>query len=245
MSGDGDVTSTGGASEGIDFMRGIITEMLSALTSVQKGFFFSVRTIPQHLSGTSLLQHVAELFPPASLFAKEICDIPSVWVELRNFLDSRGAGLTQHSSRRVILTLAHGLYEEVEDREAAVETAQLIIAAARRVRSDLRTDERPSAQPSAPVQNNLGGQNGIDRRAHDVGMRLKDSDKKFTGELGESWMDYVDEYQQVALDYNLTPQQKLQFLHNLLAKDAKRFYLERVVTYAQTFQQAVEMIGDE
>lgn len=85
----------------------------------------------------------------------------------------------------------------------------------------------------------------MDRKAHDVGMRLKDSDKKFSGELGESWMEYVDEYQQISIDYQLSTQQKLQYLHNLLSKDAKRFYLERVSTYAQTFQQAVELVNEE
>lgn len=34
-------------------------------------------------------------------------------------------------------------------------------------------------------------------------MRLKDSDKKFSGAFGECWMDFIDEYKQVAIDYDL------------------------------------------
>lgn len=54
-------------------------------------------------------------------------------------------------------------------------------------------------------------------------------------------MEYVDKSQQVAVDYNLTPQKTFIYLHNLLPKYSKSFYFERVSTYAQTFQQAVNL----
>lgn len=80
---------------------------------------------------------------------------------------------------------------------------------------------------------------------HGVTMRLKDDYKKFSGDLGQSWMKCVDEYSQVARDYGLNPQQKLHFLLNILSKDAKRFHLEQMEPYAQTYQQAVDMINQE
>lgn len=55
----------------------------------------------------------------------------------------------------------------------------------------------------------------------------------------------MDEYQQIARDYKLNPGQKLQYLHNILSKDAQRFYLDRVAHYATTFQQAIDMINQE
>lgn len=244
MSGEG--ASSSATLGTVTFMQTVSNDALTALTSTQKGFIISMRSIPVELTGATLRAHVSEMFPPANLFAKEICDMPSVWVQLRNFLDARGAEIQQHSSRRVIMTLAHGLYDEPEERDAAVEMAQLIQASSRRVRSDLRNPE-PSPLPVnvPPAQGNSNVQGFQGRLAHDVGMRLKDADKKFSGELGECWMEFVDDYQQVAIDYNLSPPQKLQYIHNLLSKDAKRFYLERVATYAQTFQQAVDMVNQE
>lgn len=70
---------------------------------------------------------------------------------------------------------------------------------------------------------------------HNVATKLNDDEKKFLDDLSESLMEYVDGYLQVAHDYGLNPQQKLQFLHNLLPKDAKRFNLEQVEPYAQTY----------
>lgn len=53
-------------------------------------------------------------------------------------------------------------------------------------------------------------------------MRLKQRENKFSGDLGEAWMEFVDEYLQISRDYSLTPVQKLQYLHNLLRGDAKK-----------------------
>ena len=39
--------------------------------------------------------------------------------------------------------------------------------------------------------------------------------------------------------------QKLQYLHNVKSGDAKRFYLNAVEPHATTFQQAIELIGNE
>eukprot|EP00170_Pyropia_yezoensis_P002751 contig_11549_g2756 len=76
-------------------------------------------------------------------------------------------------------------------------------------------------------------------------MRFRDPAAKFSGNLGESWSEYIAEYQQVARDYELTASQKLQYLHNLLRGDAKRFFLDRVHGTAATFAQAVDMVGAE
>ena len=75
-----------------------------------------------------------DMFPPASLFGQEICGIPAVLIELRNFLDSRGENLQQHSSHRVVMTLAYSLYEEAEDTHANIDMAREIVAAGPRSR---------------------------------------------------------------------------------------------------------------
>lgn len=58
-------------------------------------------------------------------------------------------------------------------------------------------------------------------------------------------MEFVAEYQQVARDYDLNQQQGLQYLHNLLRGDAKRFFRDKVQPYAATFNQAVDSVNAE
>lgn len=68
-------------------------------------------------------------------------------------------------------------------------------------------------------------------------MRLKEYSKKFSGAIDECLQEFVDEYRQLIKEYDLSPTQRLQFLHNLLRGDAKRFYLDVVGNYATAFQQ--------
>lgn len=81
--------------------------------------------------------------------------------------------------------------------------------------------------------------------AQNAAMRLKESDKTLSGDLGESWMEYVDEYLQLCRNYSLSPSQKLQYPHNLLREDAKRYYLDKVDGYATSFRQAIQMLESE
>lgn len=73
-------------------------------------------------------------------------------------------------------------------------------------------------------------------------MRLKDAEKKFIGDLGECWSEFVDQYTGVGNEYNPTPQVRLLHFLNILGKDAQRFYLGHVRDYATTFEQTVNKI---
>lgn len=84
---------------------------------------------------------LSALTPPANLLVKEICHICSVLVSFRNSIDTRRAKIGQHSSASVIVTLDHDLYDEPEDRAAAVELALQILASSRHVRSELHNSE--------------------------------------------------------------------------------------------------------
>lgn len=57
-------------------MNPITDFQLPALTTTQKGFIVSIRSIIQDLRGDALREAVAEIFPPPSPFGKEICDLP-------------------------------------------------------------------------------------------------------------------------------------------------------------------------
>lgn len=47
---------------------------------------------------------------------------------------------------------------------------------------------------------------------------------------------------QVLEDYRLSNAQELRFLHNLLTKDAQRFFLDKVKLFVDLFEQAVALM---
>lgn len=128
--------------------------------------------------------------------------------ELRSFLDLRGAALQSHSFRRLFLTLSYGCYYETKDRSVAIEIANEIIATGRRVRQNIVSDiGTESVLPSGVSGGNEYLSKGI--VPHNVAISLKDADKKFLENQREFWINYVDEYQQIAGDYKLNQGQKL------------------------------------
>ncbi|GAB0496835.1 hypothetical protein MMPV_008156 [Pyropia vietnamensis] len=224
------------------FMGGADTELLS---SEQKGFICSVRMLENEMreatfSGEQVKASVAELFPPAVLFGPEIATLPCAHRELRKWLDGHGANLQQHSSHRVVMTLATSLYVDTEDRVAATQLASDLIAAGRRL-----SGGGAAPLPSSSGQRDEAPSTTNDRLAHNIAMRFRDGSCKFSGNLVEAWMEYVAEYQQVARDYDLNQMQRFQYMHNILSGDAKRYYLDKVQGYATSFTQAVDMISTE
>eukprot|EP00171_Calliarthron_tuberculosum_P023415 IDg23415t1 len=216
------------------------------------GLIYSVRDLDARIqesamTGVQVREAFAEMYPPAVLFSPKLMAMPAVHSSLRDWLNSRGANLAIHSTRRVIMTLASSLYDESEDREAAMEIAGQIVAEGRR--SSRSTAAATSTGVEVTTRSNIGAASGFqpreDKTAHNMGMRFRDKDTKFSGDIGQSWMEYVAEYQQVARDYGLSPAQKKQYLHNLLRGDAKRFYLDQVDNQVNNFNQAVLVIENE
>lgn len=122
------------AADSTPFMSAVTPDTLGVLTSAQKGCITSIRILgaDENMTGAHLKRTAADMFSPAALFSKDICDLPAAHNELRDFLDKRGANMQTHTTRRIIMTLAHNLYEEPEDTQAAIDIAKSIIAAGRK-----------------------------------------------------------------------------------------------------------------
>lgn len=133
------------------FMRSISAGDLQALNSAQWGIISSIRHIKldEAVSADNVKRLVAEIFPPSVLFSQDIRDLPALYSEIRDFLDSRRANMVQHSSRRVMMTLTTNLYEEPEDTVAATEIVQDIISAGRRRGNQSATTTIPLHTASA------------------------------------------------------------------------------------------------
>lgn len=76
-------------------------------------------------------------------------------------------------------------------------------------------------------------------------MRFRHNAGKFTGDIGESWKVYVAEYQQLSQDYYLDNRQELQYFHNIMGGDVKRFHLNNVLTHVNAFNHAVKLSGSK
>jgi len=74
----------------------------------------------------------------------------------------------------------------------------------------------------------------VDRQAHNIGQRFKDMSAKFSGKADQLWDDYVLQYDLVTHGYRVDAVNKLAVLHNILAGEALRFFLDHVVGNATT-----------
>lgn len=54
------------------FMKGVRNGEIMALTSAKKGLILSMRPILPDITGDNIRDYFAELFPPATLFSKDI-----------------------------------------------------------------------------------------------------------------------------------------------------------------------------
>lgn len=67
-----------------------------------------------------------------------------------------------------------------------------------------------------------------EKTVHNVAMRMNNVEDEFSGDFGQCWEPFKDEYDQVAENYDLSDVQKMRFLHNLLAKNVHRFFLGKL-----------------
>ena len=141
------------------FMQTLSASAFSGLNEIQRGFVTSMRLLDDSgQESVNLLRTLADLFPPTVLFSKELRALPSIYPERRKYLGANGCNLTQHSSRCIMRTLATNVYEEQEDKQAAVDIVQSTMAAGRRNRENvnhLRT--QISVSPSATEASNSRG----------------------------------------------------------------------------------------
>lgn len=95
-------------------------EDYASLTVAQRELIVSIQNLNQVIEGPVLKQWVAGLIPPTARFANDIQRLSGTNAELRNFLNGHGCNLSRHPSRKIVSTLAHELYDEAEEHDAAI-----------------------------------------------------------------------------------------------------------------------------
>lgn len=214
------------------FMSDIPADEISAMNDTARGLVMTLRGMKTE-TGDELCKRISDELTPELMFNRGTAPFPSLWAELRKFLVSRNVNLRTHQRHRTIYTIANTIYTDEEENEAAIELAKRILSG--KIQTPI-----PARQNPNPSYEDMGK-----KIAHNVAMRLKDSDQKFSGDLAECWEDFKDEYDQIAEDYDLDDDQRFRYLHNLLRKDAHRFYLDSVRPNASTYEEAVTLLEKE
>ena len=181
---------------------------LSNLNEELVGFISSIRELEEYiaseeLTGDQVKSEVAEMFPPAVLFSPKIQSLPVVYRSLRDWLNAKGAALTPHSSHCIIMTLATTIYTDSEDTNVATEIFRGIMARCRTrtlANSPVTVNNTDATTTSTGPGPSSGPSHGEHKLAHNVAMRFKNREDKFSGDIGEAWNEYVLEYQQVCRD---------------------------------------------
>lgn len=168
-----------------------------------------------NLTGEQVKEEFAEMFLDSQLFD---CSIHYICPLSTIIFGIEGAAINSHS------WLATIIHTVSEDTNTAVELAK-----------DMISSSRASSNNTAQLygtENYIGEQGeassltfiyscGIQKLSHNVAMRFKYSDNRFSGNIGESWIEYVSNYQRVAIDYNLNPEQKLTFFQNIFRETTR------------------------
>lgn len=83
------------------------------------------------------------------------------------------------------------------------------------------------------------------RVCHDISQRFKDRENKYGGTDEEDLSEFLSVYDTVSIDYELTDNQKLQFMHNLFKRQALRFFNTTARSSARTYEQAKELMVEQ
>lgn len=83
-----------------------------------------------------------------------------------------------------------------------VQIEKFIVENGRRVRQELRTSDQSTTgqEELSQATSTLCESLSEKRTAQNVAMRLKDNEKKFSGDTGESWNEFVDEHRKITQD---------------------------------------------
>lgn len=185
--------------EEVVFMPEISAERLTSMNEEQKGLILSMRhmQINTSLVGENPKLEIGDMVPSATLFSENMVALPVLFNAFRDFADRRGGNLQQYSSRSIMMTLATSLYEEAEDKTTATEIVTVLLAAGCHLRCSGQKEEKSDGHVGSVSDTASPPSASLNNIAHNVAMRLKDKEKKFTVSLEESWMEFVDEYLQI------------------------------------------------
>ena len=200
----------------------------------------------EKLTGEDLKKSILEDVGPEELFHPDVKTSPAIYRAIKAFLGNRSVSLVHHSSGRNIKIIASTLFQGEE-----LAKAEMLINAVRTFSS------MPQVQPNANMSlastrsihnnssSNIDEPNPFAKVAHNIAIRFKEQDKKFSGAIGESWDEFLQEFKAALNECDVTHTQASKLFHHILTGEAKRFYYAQLHNHALSFEDLVNGIREE
>lgn len=96
------------------FLSSITDSMLANMIILYRSFIMGIRSIDRSITHAALQQLFADKFL-GILFHEKIGHLGGNWSQIRTCITFRGVILKQHTTSRIILTLADGFCKEAKD----------------------------------------------------------------------------------------------------------------------------------
>ncbi len=233
----------------------------------QNSFLQTIRGIIEEARGQitndEFLDLLREELPPFRLFNPLVLKKPIFYRRLITLMQGMGSFIADHSegmtrlmARRLAYTIydnplhqqspeiANDLMSKYQSWNPATSTSPIIAI-------DPNLGTIGNNRPYAMSPRNLAlpealsaGHNrpSVDKTHHDIRQNYRDKAAKYGGGLDEDWVEVCLEYETTSELYDLTEDQKLRYIANVLKGDALRFYSEKIKTNATSYNEAKAMI---
>lgn len=192
------------------------------------------------LSRDANIQGIRDDFPPQVLYNPEVTKGPhSLFRHIRDYLVLQGIQYEPaEGTNRIIYGLPKMLYLSDDERDMATNLLSFMGAVPQAHASTGSSSESNRIQPFHSNGSDAHHHDRMDntRLAHNVATRFKKEDT-FSGDINQDIKEYLSNYEDVALDYNLNESQKLSYLHNLFKGEAKVYY-KSIKLSCRTFEDA-------
>jgi hypothetical protein len=148
-----------------------------------------IRSCEDNIAREDLRAQFVEDFPPEIIFSRPLLNTPTIHRLVRAFLVARGIPMPQIGRGRIILTLASNLYTDApSDKDIAYSICDHFISPV----SSRPSNAIPLGAEAATFASSVNSsENDYLKKAHNIAVRFRDDEKKFSGKLGENYSEYI------------------------------------------------------
>lgn len=138
-------------------------------------------------AGDNLLLITSESILPSMTFNKATAAFSFIWTELRIFLVSRVVALKVHQQHCTIYTVAYTIFTDPDENKTSLELCNRIFSGT--VYQNSTDVSHIPGDNEASVRSQHHSEK---KTAHNMAIRLKNCESKFSGDLFLYWQDYKD-----------------------------------------------------
>lgn len=192
--------------------------------------------LDSRLCGDLLWHLVAIFLPPENVFGDDLRQLTAICKKIEDYLARHGVNFAAHLSHMIVCTITNGPSVSFKEKMLVTELP-------------IDIHRRRASQPKQPIavssffKGSCFHYTSPERVAHNMAMSLKNSEAIFAGKTMDCSDKNVDEYYHIARNYRLPDEQKSQFVHYTISKDAPRFYRSAVASNVSAFLQTVRFNG--